>query len=249
MGILNTALPRVVGSTLLLLVSGSALGGRTYDLLVQITDLSGPNSPIKASGKASFRQELSPDSVKTQCKIEIQLVNGSSKSILAYEVSIVAMSDYGGGIARTSQADYFFRPELELGPGAHESLDEPTPSWSVTPRKEGAKPITPKATFQVIFVQFSDGSKFGASQWGSALSAARQRTIKQLQLVLQGFRKSGEEGLRLALAKARGGEDNPASTDPVLDEVKETLEAKGPEAAVTEITGFLDAAQKRRSVM
>ncbi len=248
MGILGTSLSRLVGSTLLL-VSSSSHGGQSYDLIVPMTDISSPHSPIKASGQASFHQDLSPDSVKTQCKIKVQLLNASNKSILAYEVSVVAVPDYGGGIGLTSQADYFFRPEQELGPGAQQSLDEPTPNWSVTSRKEGSKPATPKATFQVIFVQFADGSKFGASPWGAALSTVRKQTTEQLELVLEAFRSSGDEGLRLALAKARARLDNPAFTNEVLDDIKETLEANGPKAATAEITRMLDTAQRRKSVM
>ncbi len=249
MGILNAARPGLLGATLLILVSGSPLGGQNYDLFTQIADLSGPDSPIKASGQASFHQELSAESVKSQWKIAARLVNVSNKTVLAYEASFELFPDYGGGVCRTQQADYFFRLELEFKPGVQQTVDEDSPSVDVTPREKGAKPTRPTASFRVIFVQFADGSKFGTSQWGTALSAVRKQTIERLQIVLEAFRSSGGEGLRLALAKARARPDNPALTNAILDDANDTLETKGPGAAAVQITGFLDAAQRRRSIM
>jgi hypothetical protein len=81
------------------------------------------------------------------------------------------------------------------------------------------------------------------------LSTVRKQTIEQLQLVLEGFRSSGEKGLGVALAKARGRKDNPPFTNAALDDVKETLEASGSAAAAAKISGFLEAAQRRSSVM
>jgi hypothetical protein len=245
----KTTLLQSAGSALLLLVLNSLLAGQTHDVVLEISNVTGPDSPIEASGQTSFHEELSPDSCKTQTKIGARLVNVSKKTILAYEVSILAIPDCGGGMQHTVHADYFFRPELQFGPGAQEVADYDTPSWNVTPRKEGATPATPKATFEVIFVQFADGSKFGTSRWGTALPAVRKQTAEQLQVVLEAYRSSGEEGLALALAKARVYQDNPTFTNAILDDIKETLEAKGPEATAVEITAFLDAAQRRRSIM
>lgn len=249
MEILKRPGSRLARLSLPLLLSSPWLLGETHDFSLPIIDVSDQGSPIAVSGQVSFHEELAVDSVKTQWTIEAHLINTTNKTILAYEVSIDAISDHGGGVHHAEQADHFFRSELEFAPGAQEIVDVATPNQQLTPRKEGDTPKAPKASFKVIFVQFADGSKFGTSNWGSGLSRSREQTLERLRAVSEQSRTSGEGGLRLALAGALAREDNPKFTTIVLEHLRQTLDAKGPDSAAAEITEFLTAAEKRLPVM
>jgi hypothetical protein len=51
------------------------------------------------------------------------------------------------------------------------------------------------------------------------------------------------------LADALAREDNPRFTTIVLDHLRRTLDAQGPDSAASEISEFLTAAEKRGPVM
>ena len=245
MRILNRRAATGVGSCLVFVALASGLCAQTHDLSVQITDVGGSNTPIVASGQVSFHEVPSAESVKTQWSIEVRMLNVSGKTILAYEVSIRAMPDRGGPVVHTARADYFFRSELRFVTGSEETLNVPMRNWHVTPLEESARPKVPKASFEVIFVEFADGSKFGTSEWGSGLSAVRAQTIERLQSVSRQSQNSGEDGLRLALANEIGAGGDSEFARAVLNDVKTTLDDKGWRAATEQINGFLEAAKER----
>lgn len=48
----------------------AAIRAQSRDVIVQITDMSGPNSPISASGQIHFQEILSAESVKSRYDME-----------------------------------------------------------------------------------------------------------------------------------------------------------------------------------
>lgn len=239
----------IVPISLALLVPGSyfsAQGPRTHDLSVQIPPSTEQNSPIQVSGEVSFHEELFADKVRTQWTLDANLLNLSGKTVLAYEVSIEAVPDHGGGVSHLAKVDHFFRSELPFTPGAQERLNVATPNWQLTPRKPGAAPRQPEATFKILFVQFADGSRFGTSAWGNDLRAIRSQTIEHLQAISEQSRSSGETGLRLGLASALQRQDNSKFASLVLGHIRDTLAREGPDRATAEIEESLSAAEKRK---
>lgn len=232
----------------LILGNPAAVRAQTRDVIVQISDLSGPNSPITASGHVHFQEILSAESVKSRYDMAFQLTNASSKTILAYEVSLEAMPDYGSGFNDLRMTDSFFLPQLEFMPGAQESENFSDSGVSVEPRGRG-NPHEAKASFKVIFVEFADGSKFGASPWAQTLASNRQRSVQRMQEIEAAFDGSGEMGFRDALATAQGRQDDPQDTLAVMNHFKGTLDSEGAGAAVNEIREFLTVAQARKDIM
>ncbi len=232
----------------LILGNPPAVRAQTRDVIVQITDLSGPNSPITASGHVHFQEILSAESVKSRYDMEFQLTNASSKTILAYELSIEAMPDYGSGFSDLDKTDSFFLPQLEFMPGAQVSENFSDSGVSVEPRGRG-NPHEAKASFKVVFVEFADGSKFGASPWAQTLAGIRQKSLQRMQEIEAAYDGSGEKGFRDALGTAQSRRDDPQDTLAVMNYIKGTLDTEGAGAAVNEIRGFLAVAQTRKDIM
>ncbi|MGB6472124.1 MAG: hypothetical protein WBE88_14810 [Candidatus Acidiferrales bacterium] len=241
-------IPRLLIGLTLVLGCAFGLSAQTRDLSVEVKDLSGPNSPITAKGQVLFQRISSADGVKTRHDIAVQLTNVSSKTIVAYEVSLQAMPDYGGGFNSTNLVDRFFRPQLQLGPGSQESWTFTDPGWDSEP-SEAIPSKEPQASFTVLFVEFADGSKFGASPWASSLSDARQRAIERMQEIETAYETSGDDGLRTSLATEIARRDDPQMTTAVLNHLKATLDSSGPDAAAKQISDFLAAAQNRKEIM
>lgn len=232
----------------LILGCPAAIRAQTRDVIVQITDLSGPNSPITASGQIHFQEVLSAESVKSRYDMEFQLTNASSKTILAYEVSIEAMPDYGSGFSDLRMTDSFFLPQLEFLPGAQVSENFSDSGVSVEPRGRG-NPREAKASFKVIFVEFADGSKFGAGPWAETLAANRKRSVQRMQEIETAYDGSGEIGFRDVLATVQGRQDDPQDILALMNHFKGTLASEGAGAAVNEIREFLAVAQMRKDIM
>lgn len=221
---------------------------QTHDVIVQVTDASGPNSPITVSGQAHFQEILSNDNVKSRYDLDIQLTNASSKTILAYEVSVQGMPDYGAGFHHVYMTDSFFLPQLEFVPGAQKSETFSDPGWETVPRG-GSNPRDMKASFKVLFVEFADGSKFGASHWAATLPEVRQRAVQRMQDIEGAYEASGEAGLRSSLGTALARQDDPQTTFAVMNHLTVTLGSQGPDAAANEIKEFLAVAQTRKDIM
>jgi hypothetical protein len=176
------------------------------------------------------------------------LVNASTKTIVAYEVSIEATPDYGGGFEHVQQVDHYFDPQLQFVPGAQESLTFSGPGWSTGPRGNAA-PAVPRASFTVLFVEFSDGSKFGTSHWAAKLSDGRQRAVERMQEMAAAYQDSGEDGLRGSLTAALGRQDNPFATLALMNRLKWILDSEGPDGLAKEVNEYLAAGHAHREIM
>jgi hypothetical protein len=249
---MNSALTNIPLSLLIVLFPSPHLATETpttHELSIEISQNAEPNTPIQVSGQVSFHEELYADRVRTQWKINANLLNLSSKTILAYEVSIEAVPDHGGGVSHLAKVDHFFRSELPFTPDALLPLSVATPNWQMTPRTEKTALRLPEATFNVLFVEFADGSKFGASVWGNSLSAVRSQAIEHMRAISEQSRSLGATGLRLSLANALQIESNSKFTNLLLGHIRETLDTKGPDGAVDEIRELLSTAESRKRVL
>lgn len=241
--------PKLV--VLLLWCIGSAFPvfAQAYHLSIPVTDSTGSSSPLAIRGDVSFQVQVSPDEVKTEWDMNVSLTNISSKPIIAYEVSIEAMPDQGPGVHFLDQVDHFFRPTLSFLPGAQELITGgPSRVSQTSPRKEGTQPKDSKAVAKVLFVEFEDGSKFGRSDWGKNLSAARKVTVDRIQEILNTVQATGPDALETSLAAEVARQDNPAVTRALMNHLKDTLKASGPDAAVSALNDSLNTAEERKLV-
>ncbi len=221
---------------------------QSLDVIFQVRDKSGPNSPIAASGRVHIQEMLSTDKVQSRYDLDIQLTNASPKTILAYEVSVEGMPDYGAGFQHVYMTDSFFLPQLDFLPGVQKSEIFSDPGWQTVPRG-GAGPRDMKVSVRVLFVEFADGSIFGSSHWAAALSANRQRSIQRMEEIEAAYEASGETGLRNALAAAQNRQDDPQDTLAVMSDLKGKLDSGGAEAAANEMREFMAVAQTRKDIM
>jgi hypothetical protein len=239
--------PKLV--VLLLLCMGSAFPvfAQAYNLSVPVTDSTGSNSPLAIRGDVTFHVQVSSDNIKTEWDMNVSLTNISSKPIIAYEVAIEATPDQGAGVHFVKQVEHFFGP-TRFPPGTQEFIKEPSRVSQNSPRKEGMQAVDSKAVAKVSFVEFEDGSTFGRSNWGNSLSGARKVTVDRIQVILNTVQASGPGALEASLAAEVARQDNPAETRALMNHLKETLKASGPDAAVSALNDSLNTAEERKLV-
>lgn len=235
---------------LLLLCIGSAFPvfAQAYNLSVPVTDSTGSNSPLAVRGDVAFLVQVSSDNVKTKWDMNVTLTNVSTKPIIAYEVSIEATPDQGAGVHFLDQVDHFFGPTRSFPPGTQEFITGPSRVSQNSPRKEGTQAVDSKAVAKVSFVEFEDGSTFGRSNWGNSLSGTRKLTVDRIQEVLNTVQATGPGALETSLATEVARQDNPALTKALMNRLKETLKASGPDAAVSALNDSLNTAEERKLV-
>jgi hypothetical protein len=221
---------------------------QNYSLVLK--DESAADSPIKASGQVKVHRESSEGTETGSIAFDVQLQNVSQKPILAYQITIDVIPELGRSIHHTLLADLFFKKDLL--PGEEDGYQNSLPALSYqTESPSGTtNPRTTGASFNVVFVEFADGTSYGKkSSWGNALPNARTAAIEQMKASVQAFETSGEPRLRATLSAALARADLPNQTKDVLQSVKLTLDEKGLDAALSRLNNFLSAAAKRNGVM
>lgn len=166
---------------------------KVYDYTVKVINSEKSlASPLTATGTCSIHEQILPDnSVSTEWRMDISLTNMSSKEILAYEFSLDLISDHGAKVRYIQQADYIFTPELIIKPGAVDPLDFDPHSTMVTPHETTPFVRQANATINVLFVQFSDGTKYGRSKWSDNLHAYRTTALERLKSLSDAY-QTGE---------------------------------------------------------
>lgn len=221
-----------------------ALEAQSPSVLVSVKDLTPSGAPLKISGSADLHQDVLPGIFKWQWSMSLQVTNSSAKTVLAFEVSGVVAPCCGAGMAYTNEIDYFFEPQLVLGPGGAQSLVRGPMEWEEGPYTQGGPVRPPRAEFHVVFVEFADGSTWGASPWGASLESQRSETVSLLTRLLTEYRTGGEGSLRSAVS----GDQQLTSLGPEatakLMFIRDALKRGGPEAAVEQVTRYLAAAQE-----
>ncbi|MGB8521605.1 MAG: hypothetical protein WCD43_01445 [Candidatus Acidiferrales bacterium] len=229
------------------IASCSAAYAETHDFSIQLSDLSPASSPLQASGQASFHVDVTTGTVFESCALDGRLRNASSKAILAFEASLDLLPGYSGGVHQDYDIDYIFDDHL-LEPGSQIPIQERPQPWQM-PTNGQISPRKARAEFRVTFVQFADGSTFGKSSWGDALSGERKTKIGIMTALLQAYQSRKEVGLSSAIADGLAKSDNSISVKIWYRELKDIMDAKGAKACVTEIESRLANAKSRMDVL
>ncbi len=225
------------------------------DLLLDVKDVSAPDSPIKlAAGRVSFKQEIHSYRVNSAIARHLELANVSSKTILAYEVSFYAIPLYGGALLRVDRRDMFFTEKLTFVPGFRESLDDDWPESREQGSGEGPTipkkyTGTPKAELKVVFVEFDDGSTYGTSDWGKHLSEGRAATIGWIVEFIHAFESGGDGELRTTLTKALALPEDLEITRDYLRMFDYNLKSDGAGKLIAKTKDRLRAAQEHVNMM
>jgi len=225
--------------------------GQTRTTIAEIKDSSAAESPVKVSGRVTFVEETKDNLVRFQFSIDAGLLNNSSKPIMCYHIVVGMAPSMGPGLNAQYTLDRFFGDEMIVAPGGTAAVQDVNPTWHSSALPIEAVPATraPAAQAKVVFVQFSDGSKFGDEKWGEQLRADRSGAIADLTSMQTSYQAGGSvadsvQGTREG-TKAKFSSVNSV----ILDRVKDTLNSKGSSAALAEIQKCLANAEKRKTYM
>jgi hypothetical protein len=214
------------------------------DYIVSVNDEMPPGTPVKSTGQVVVHEELSGDSVKEKLAFNISFRNISPKPILAYDIVVDVSSENGPVLHHKCRADFLFRKELELAPGAEDLFQLETPSIQ-TSRPNTQTAAKAEVHVNVEFVEFVDGTAYGKSTWGTSLSQARLEAVDAMRAAIQAFEVNGDAGLRDSLDGALAKKKLSKHGTDVLRGLKAILDSDGSEIAVQRMNSFLEAAQRR----
>jgi hypothetical protein len=217
---------------------------RTY--AVRLADEGDPNSPIRAAGQLVFHEQLFQNAVGFRWQVDMALTNASSKDIRAYEVQFDATPERGGGFTYIDRKDFFYSRQNMFPPGSQQLWrSDESPRAMVPFSAVQPQPTIAKVTFKVLFVEFSDGTLFGGSEWGRSLPAARAATVARMKELQQAYKDGGDTEMRGALAVALARSDTPTPAKEQLEHLKVTLDEDGSAAMATKISDSLAVAAER----
>jgi hypothetical protein len=243
------------GATFALVLQASPQG-RPYETRLPVTDKSSADAPLRAVGNAMMATEITSQGIESTAELTSTLKNISSKSIVAFEVGIDLSSNYDGGEHATHRLDCFF-DDSPLMPGATSDVFV-GPRKIIVPWQRSNHPVTldeihsanqARADVSVFFVQFSDGTTFGASQWTSTLTVQRKNMIVIMGSLLRAFDEHGDQGLKSAIEKEQAKPGLPPELLAHLSLIQKKLRESGASVTAQYIKDRLANAQSRSKLL
>jgi hypothetical protein len=227
--------------------ASQAVRNDTRDIAAPISDLSAPESPLRVSGQVIFHELNSGDKLSVGYDIDGEIRNISLKPVIAFDVSVSLLPQYGGGIDQEFFTDYIFGRDV-LDPGLKYWMSGLTPGGDTMPY-QGETPVrAARSEARVLFDQFIDGSTFGKSAWGDNLGNERTAEIALYRSLLQAYEEDKASGLSSAITEGFAKPNRTKGVNAALGGVQYELSSKGPEATAEEIRGFLANAQSRETL-
>jgi len=202
-----------------------------------VTDVSESGAPVSVSGSAYLSSKPTSKGIESNLELKATLKNVSSKPIMAFETVVDISASYGGGDRVISREDYFFSNHAFM-PGSTTLVSVPPHSQVVYSDHSGKSASTNslspsgRADVRVTFVQFDDGTTFGACVWAGGLDSRRQEMTKIMRGLLQAFDKDREIGLDSAIKKQRANANLSSEIAESLEEIQHKFVHDGAEATV-----------------
>lgn len=231
--------------TLVVVLSGLSLAfdhPQSRTVSFRISDLSSPSSPLRGSGRVTFHEVFSQSNLRVQHKLAGEILNVSSKTILAFDVSVDLFPE-----ERHFFADHFFSSHL-LAPNSRCPIEDESKAWFGVPFSGGPLRLPPRPQLHVLFVEFGDGSKYGRSQWGDNLTNARRNEVATLNRLLGEYGTEEQNGLSSAVASALAEPNNPPEIDAILRQIDMVIRSKGSRAAIDKIRDLLANARAHQAL-
>jgi hypothetical protein len=246
--------PSILTGILSMFLLSVSFSGQTRSVSALISDESPADSPLRVTGQVLFEENLSeesnsPSQAVGRSTIDAGLTNVSSKAILCYQIAFDLSPANGGGKHSIYNDDRFFGEELQ--PGSFYRLQEKPGGWEISPSNPKLLLGTARVRAKVVFVEFSDGSRFGSSPWGDHLSADRGNAIATLNSLLKSYEGGGNVQLAQELQRtiANPTESRTSITSAVVYHIKSIFDMQGSGATATEIQRYLNNANKRKQAM
>jgi hypothetical protein len=191
--------------TLCVLLAAVVETGAVAQVQIKLLDISGESSPIRVSGHIAFSDNPSKVT-RYSYQVTASATNTANEDILLMVMHFEASAGDAPGLDDTYRHEYFFSNKA-LEPGVSESV-HCSPLIVSAPFVNG-KPVEtddpstsePRATAQVEFVQFRDGSTWGNPEAAKDDLKSRQATLQELELLERTYRESGESIFRDQLSR------------------------------------------------
>ena len=199
--------------------------------------------------------KVTPEGVESTLELIGSLTNISSKPIMAFEAVIDLSASHGGSDHVISQVDYFFSNQ-PLMPGSTSDISVPLHKELVgrTQAKHSAtlnnvdRSSESKADAKVTFVQFSDGTTFGASQWADNLTVQRKNLAEIIGSLLLAFDQNKEIGLKSAIDQEQIRTNLSSELSSSLREIQQRFQEKGAPATVQYLKDCLANGQRNSTI-
>ena len=225
----------------------TAAPSQTYETEAPLDDLSAANSPLRATGRASFHVVISTSTKSVTCSLRGSLTNVSSKPIVAFEATLDIASERGGCVHWDYKVDYIFNRNMLDEGLSYDLSDEFGP---VEMGHHGTFLVgKAEVNVKVTFVQFSDGSSFGKSDWSEQLPSQRRSEIELMKLLSKAFDDGGAPALIKTVNDRLGKGGEPEFAWSVLFEAKQHIQEKGTSATVEEFHQRLATVAERSNLI
>lgn len=218
----------------------------TLALADQVTipaqDVSSPGNPLAIAGSVQISETTTGRLVQTSISSNINAKNISSKTILALVVSIEVSPVHAAMRRSTKEFDCFFGPDV-IKPGDQESFPEPSGRATTEPYDPSSSPRTPEANVRVLYVQFTDGSRFGDETFAGHLKELRRITLQNLRRLDRAYRRGGET----AFVEELNETVSPIEVNNFLETIRRTQRARGTQAALAQVQTELRFAKEHQA--
>jgi len=211
---------------------------------------------LRGEGRVTYSTKIAGGNFETEYEVDAKLTNISSKPVVAFEAIIDMDFGYRAGTPMEYHFDSFFDADPFM-PGSSwdisaaprgDSMSSTDGNGQATNRETVPDIREPVFEVRISFVRFADGSEFGASKWGNALSQHRRDLTALIRDLLDEFDKNKEGGLSSAIDTKLSEQDNSMNdTSSFLLALRFKLHEKGAAVTADYLRKCLQNAQQHES--
>jgi hypothetical protein len=213
------------------------------DTVVPLHDKSLAESPLENLGAITVSQSESNGTQAMSHTDRWDVVNHSSKPIVAIVETATIQYANGHSAEETVQYDAFFHTDL-LGPGAHLDLSSGMSGQHVAPTKSSTLAI-PSCEVVARWVQFSDGTMFGDAKYATQLLEDRKSMLSALMRLERALLSGGLDQFAQELQR----KDPSAVADAYLGHLRHVEMHDGVQAATESLQTHLRMARQRSALL
>jgi hypothetical protein len=241
----------LLGTLCLFCVSAAAQKGEAIQ--VPITDETAQGGPFEiVTGRATLREALEGNQLRSSWGDELTLRNISDKPILLFKASLQLIGRHnrgrfrgpGDGPTYLLAEDRFFSTEILAGATLPLRNAPPGPDMLECCIGPSEHVSDARAEFRVLFVQFADGSQFGDAAEAKEDLEVREVIMTGLRQVVRSYERSGAGAFH-----AQANQSSPWLGTSVHSEVQRLYEQEGAEAAISRARQIVAIAEGHQAAL
>lgn len=214
------------------------------DWSVSIVDKSTTGAPLVSAGIVTVSLLTAPTGATViSHRDDWKATNTSAKPVVALVATLLITFQTGTRVTRTARYDAYFHPTI-VQPGDEVDLYADSLGGQIT--KAGPSDLgEPVVDVTLRWVQFSDGTVFGDSQYGADLVRTRRDIRSALTKLDQVYRTQGGSAF---LAELEKPVESAPDADTYIEHLRIFEKQNGIEATVNQVEQHLKTAQQRASL-